>query len=119
MDPLSQAVVGAIVPMNVSTKAKLRLAALCGMVGGLVPDLDIYIKSETDPLLYLEYHRHFTHALLSIPFLGVFFWCLFVGVIKPREIFVKVLHFIHNAWCCNAWSAGYMYQLWYLFIMAV
>ncbi len=84
MDPLSQAVVGAIVPMNVSTKAKLRLAALCGMVGGLVPDLDIYIKSETDPLLYLEYHRHFTHALLSIPFLGVFFGA-FLWVLLSRE----------------------------------
>ncbi len=33
----------------------------------MAPDLDVLIRSETDPLLFLEYHRQFTHALIFIP----------------------------------------------------
>ncbi len=33
----------------------------------MAPDLDVLIRSSTDPLLYLEYHRQFTHSLLFIP----------------------------------------------------
>jgi inner membrane protein len=33
----------------------------------MAPDLDVLIRSSADPLLFLEYHRQFTHALLFIP----------------------------------------------------
>lgn len=36
----------------------------------MAPDLDVVIRSSTDPLLALEYHRQFTHSLLMIPLLG-------------------------------------------------
>lgn len=71
MDPLSQATVGAVLPMAVAKRTQIRLAMLCGMVGGLVPDLDILIRSQSDPLLSFEYHRQFTHALVSVPFVGL------------------------------------------------
>ena len=38
------------------------------MVAGLLPDADALIYSASDPLLQLEYHRHFSHALVFIPF---------------------------------------------------
>jgi inner membrane protein len=33
----------------------------------MAPDLDSLIRSNTDPLLYLQYHRQFTHSLIFIP----------------------------------------------------
>jgi len=33
----------------------------------MAPDLDVLIRSGTDPLLALELHRHFTHSLAFIP----------------------------------------------------
>lgn len=36
-------------------------------MGGLIPDLDVLIRSPEDPLLAVEYHRQFTHALAFIP----------------------------------------------------
>ena len=36
-----------------------------------MPDSDVLIRSASDPLLHLEYHRHFTHALLFIPIGGL------------------------------------------------
>lgn len=68
MDPISQGALGAVVPQTVSTPEKLRAATLLGCVAGMAPDLDVFIGSSTDPLLYLEYHRQFTHALAFIPF---------------------------------------------------
>ncbi len=41
-----------------------RYAALAGAVAGLAPDIDAFIQSGDDALLVLDYHRHFTHALL-------------------------------------------------------
>lgn len=43
-------------------------ATWLGCAAGMAPDLDVFIQSAQDPLLFLEFHRHFTHALLFIPF---------------------------------------------------
>lgn len=72
MDPLSQAVVAATASgLAAKDKTRLRYALAAGVMGGLIPDLDIFIKSDADPLLALEYHRHFTHALAFIPIGGL------------------------------------------------
>jgi len=44
----------------------LRLT-LVGALAGMAPDLDVLIRSDSDPLLFLEFHRQFTHSLLFIP----------------------------------------------------
>ena len=67
MDPISQGALGAVVPQSVLGNEKLRIAAIIGCIAGLAPDLDVFIQSASDPLLALEYHRQFTHALLFIP----------------------------------------------------
>jgi inner membrane protein len=67
MDPISQAVLGASVPQAISKKKYIVAATLFGAVSGMAPDLDSLIRSDTDPLLYLEYHRQFTHSLIFIP----------------------------------------------------
>ena len=67
MDPISQGAIGAAVPGGVFAGDKLRPAALLGCVAGLAPDLDVLIGSPNDPLMFLVFHRQFTHALLFIP----------------------------------------------------
>lgn len=70
MDPLSQAVIGAGLAMCFVRRERLRTACVAGALGGMAPDLDILIRSAEDPLLALEYHRHFTHSLVMIPIIG-------------------------------------------------
>jgi inner membrane protein len=68
MDPLSQGVLGASASQSfASDPGKQRLAMLVGLLAGMAPDLDIFIRSANDPLLFLEYHRQFTHSLFFIP----------------------------------------------------
>lgn len=67
MDPLSQGVLGAAAPKSVAPPEHARLACLLGFLAGMAPDLDVFIRSPDDPLLFLEYHRQFTHALVFIP----------------------------------------------------
>jgi inner membrane protein len=81
MDPLSQGVMGAALPQStLNYKSKPLVIFIIGFFSGMAPDLDIFIKSNSDPLLFLEYHRQFTHSLIFIPIGGFicasFFWLL-------------------------------------------
>ncbi len=67
MDIATQAILGATVAQSVSRKEHVRLATLIGLVSGVIADADAFIRSSSDPLLALEYHRHFTHSILFIP----------------------------------------------------
>ena len=67
MDPVSQGTWGATFAQSAARKDQVKAATLMGCLGGLAPDLDVFIFSSTDPLLFLEYHRQFTHALIFIP----------------------------------------------------
>lgn len=71
MDPLTQGLLGAAASQALLGK---RLgpgrAALLGAAGGMLPDADVLIRSSADPLLAIEYHRQFTHALSFIPIGG-------------------------------------------------
>ena len=80
MDPITQGTVGAVLPQSLGKK-NLGIVAMLGFLSGMAPDLDIFIRSSTDPLLSLEYHRQFTHSIVFIPFGGlicaVFLYLLF------------------------------------------
>lgn len=67
MDPLTQGTLGAALPQSVARPERMGLAMLCGFAAGMAPDLDVLIRSSDDPLLFLEYHRQFTHSLIFIP----------------------------------------------------
>ncbi|MEQ8194023.1 MAG: metal-dependent hydrolase [Rhodospirillales bacterium] len=71
MDPLTQGALGAALPKAMPGRSNIAIAGLFGFVGGLAADLDILIRSDTDPLLFLEYHRQFTHSLIFIPVGGL------------------------------------------------
>ena len=67
MDPISQAVLGAAGAEALARPRQVAVAGLLGALAGMAPDLDVLIRSSTDPLLFLEYHRQFTHSLAFIP----------------------------------------------------
>ena len=90
MDPVSQGLVGAVLPQSISNKKEIRLSALIGFLSGLLADIDVLIHSSTDPLLFLDYHRQFTHSLIFIPLGGLiaagFCWLF----LKKRLSFWKI-----------------------------
>lgn len=68
MDLFTQGALGAIAAQAATRdRDQARIACGFGFLAGLAPDLDALIRSPTDPLIFLEYHRHFTHALPFIP----------------------------------------------------
>lgn len=71
MDPLSQGVLGATLPQASARPRQVLVAGILGLIAGMAPDLDVLIQSDSDPLLFLEYHRQFSHALVFIPFGGL------------------------------------------------
>ena len=68
MDPISQGTVGAAFAQSAANKNNIIKISIVGFLSGLAPDLDVLIRSSTDPVLFLEYHRQFTHSLFFIPF---------------------------------------------------
>ena len=67
MDPLTQGLAGAALPQAAARRGAVAIAGLLGFLAGMTPDLDVLIRSSEDPLLFLEYHRQFTHSLVFIP----------------------------------------------------
>ena len=95
MDPISQGALGATAPQAVLSREKLPAFALLGCLAGMAPDLDVFISSSTDPLLFLEYHRQFTHALVFIPVGAAIVAVLLHGLVRrtlrPRETYLACL----------------------------
>ena len=67
MDLLTQAVLGGALAQSAMRRTERTIATVTGLLAGVLADADILIRSATDPLLTLEYHRHFTHSLIFIP----------------------------------------------------
>ena len=92
MDPLTQTALGALVAQACARRDRQGRAALAGGLGGMLPDADVLIRSASDPLLFLEYHRHFTHALAFVPVgalvAGTLAWLLGRGRWAWRELWL-------------------------------
>ncbi len=84
MDPVTQGALGSIASQNTPRPGNLWIAGVLGFLSGLAPDLDILIRSDTDPLLFLEYHRQFTHSLVFIPVGGLICSLVFYLLIGRR-----------------------------------
>lgn len=94
MDPLTQATLGASLSETFADRQRLTAACAVGALGGIAPDIDIFFGSSQDPILFLEFHRQFTHSLAFIP----------VGALLCAMVchyFVsKRLNFAQNYWFC-------------------
>ena len=85
MDPFTQGIVGATVAQSGAKKNTIIIASIIGLLAGLAADLDIFIRSSTDPLLFLQYHRHFTHSIFFIPFGALICTVVFYYLFSKRN----------------------------------
>tara|TARA_Y100000768_G_scaffold385196_1_gene370825 strand:- start:546 stop:1559 length:1014 start_codon:yes stop_codon:yes gene_type:complete len=92
MDPLSQGTVGAAFAQSAVNKNNIFKISVIGFLAGLAPDLDILIQSSTDPILFLEYHRQFTHSLFFIPF-GSLIVALVLFPLVKNSMSIKTVYF--------------------------
>ena len=92
MDPLSQGTVGAAFAQSAANKNNILKIGVIGFLAGLAPDLDILIQSSTDPILFLEYHRQFTHSLFFIPF-GSLIVALVLFPLVKSSMSIKTVYF--------------------------
>jgi inner membrane protein len=89
MDPVSQGVLGAAAAQAVARPEQARWAGLLGGLAGMAPDLDALIRSPSDPLLFLEFHRQFTHALSFIPFGALLCTLLAYPLVRRHVSFLR------------------------------
>ena len=91
MDPISQASLGASLSQSFTNdKTKQVSAMVIGALSGMAHDLDVLINSKTDPLLFLEFHRQFTHSLFFIPFGALICALVFYPLLNSRWIKSKL-----------------------------
>jgi inner membrane protein len=94
MDPLSQAAFGASLSQSFAEDRKKQVSAMViGALAGMAPDLDVFINSDFDPLLFLEYHRQFTHSLIFIPFGALLCALVFYPFARKKLSFTQVYLF--------------------------
>ena len=91
MDPISQGTVGAAFAQSTASKNNIIRIGFIGFLAGLAPDLDVLIRSSDDPILFLEYHRQFTHSLFFIPF-GSLIVALLIFPLVKRSMGFKTVY---------------------------
>ena len=91
MDPISQGTVGAVFAQSIANKNNIIKIGIIGFLAGLAPDLDVFIRSSTDPILSLEYHRQFTHSLFFIPF-GALIVTLVIFPLVKKTLSLKIVY---------------------------
>jgi inner membrane protein len=67
MDIVTQGLLGAALAQAAAPPSQTRAATVVGFCAGVLPDADALLRSSADPLLFLDWHRHFTHALAFVP----------------------------------------------------
>ncbi|MCP5156239.1 MAG: metal-dependent hydrolase [Ectothiorhodospiraceae bacterium] len=90
MDLVTQGALGAALAAAAAPRREVRVAAVVGLVGGLLPDVDALVGSADDALLVLEYHRHFTHALISVPLVALVAAALAWPLLRRRLAFARI-----------------------------
>lgn len=90
MDLVTHAALGASLAAVVAPAQQRRIAAGVGMAAALLPDADALIQSGSDPLLVLDFHRHFTHALAFVPIGALIAALLLWPLLRRRLPFVRL-----------------------------
>lgn len=92
MDVLTHGLLGAACAQAAAPGRELRRASAIGFGAAVLADADALIGSGGDPLLTIEYHRHFTHALAFIPagalIAALLFWPLLRRGLGFRRVYL-------------------------------
>ncbi|SEQ85121.1 inner membrane protein [Nitrosomonas sp. Nm51] len=101
MDLLTQGLLGAGMAQSGAKHNETRIAAGIGFFAGLVADADILIRSENDPLLNIEFHRHFTHSIFFVPFGALIAALLLWPFLRRRLPFARIYLFAFLGYCLS------------------
>lgn len=104
MDIITQGLFGAAIAQAGAKPDEVRSASLVGFCAPLLADADALLRSSEDPLLFLENHRHFTHALAFIPIGALIASLLLYPLLKKRLGFKKIYLYAFMAYA----TAGFL-----------
>lgn len=118
MDLVTQAVLGAVLAQATAPARETRVAALAGGAAAMLADADALIGRADDPLLVLEYHRHFSHALAFAPLgallAALLLWPLLRHRLPPARLYAYTLLGYLTAGLLDA-CTSYGTHLWWPF----
>ena len=116
MDSVTQGLFGAVMAQAGAKPAELKQATAIGFIAPLLADADVLIRSSTDALLTLQFHRHFTHSLLFIPFgalvAALLLWPLFAKKLAFSRIYIYALLGYATAGFLDALTSYGTHLLW-------
>jgi inner membrane protein len=101
MDLLTQGLLGATMAQAGAKQQETRIATGIGFFAGIAADLDILIQSENDPLLNIEFHRHFTHSLFFVPLGALIAALLLWPFLRKRLSFTRLYLFALLGYCLS------------------
>lgn len=101
MDLLTQGLLGATMAQSGARQQETRIATGIGFFAGIAADMDILIQSENDPLLNIEFHRHFTHSLFFVPLGALIVALLLWPFLRKRLLFVRLYLFTLLGYCLS------------------
>jgi len=101
MDLLTQGLLGAAMAQSVARQQEVRIASGIGLFAGMIADADILIRSSDDPLLNIEFHRHFTHSIFFVP-MGALLVSLLLWLLLRRRLSFSRLYVFSFAGYCLA-----------------
>jgi inner membrane protein len=90
LDLLTQGLLGGALALSVAGKKESRYAAVVGFAAALLADADVLISASDDPLLNVELHRHFSHALIFIPVGALIAALLLWPLLRKRLEFERI-----------------------------
>jgi len=91
MDLLTQGLLGGVLASSAADRKESRNAAVIGFAAALLADADIFISASDDPLLKVEFHRHFSHSLIFIP-VGALIATLLLWPLLRKRIELKKIY---------------------------
>ena len=77
MDSLTQMALGAAIGAAIGGKKYGRKSVLMGAIIGTIPDTDVFLFVNSDPVTAFTYHRGFSHSILFALFATPLFVWLF------------------------------------------
>ncbi|MCC5804997.1 MAG: metal-dependent hydrolase [Opitutales bacterium] len=118
MDPLTHGVTGGALAAAAARPEERRRAVLIGAAAGMAPDIDIFFRSASDPLLHLEFHRGFTHGLGFAPVGAALVALMFFPLLRSGLAFGRIYLFALLGWLHHGLldaATSYGTQLWWPF----
>ncbi len=101
MDLLTQGLLGAGMAQSGARREETRIATGIGFFAGIIADADILIQSENDPLLNIEFHRHFTHSIFFVPFGALIAAVLIWPFLRKRLSFARLYLLAFLGYCLS------------------